>query len=382
MIRAPLQYGKASSDGFRRLRQRLRDVGYSPEPVARHLGLPNTDALYPLDYRFLPRWDSSLGASGSALSPAVRLLLLGLAADASRLEKALGAEQLDFILETGLAFREGKSVHPRLSIIPFEKLLVATDRLFMIADPVSVEEGLSSDNCVWRLDRTTLIMSRALRREKAENVLELGCGSGVLSLLTAEGAENVIGIDINPRAVNVAQFNARLNGIGNIGFLEGNLYAPIKGKRFDYIFSNPPSAPGLVRAWNREGGVTGREMVEDMLKGLEGHLEPGGVFQATMHFGYRGKGDIESWAGDLVDRERYKISYELVGVEEDAEAYALREACQKAGPRDYKLFQRTYQTYLEGLRSSGIAAISFGILTVGACLKQLGPGYGSYKKIV
>jgi SAM-dependent methyltransferase len=369
----PLSYEGQPKIRFERLRARLGEIGYAPERVARILGLPNPEGLYPLDYRCLPKWDSAMSESDSELFPAVRLLLLGLAEDFTHLVRSLGAEQLDFLLETGLAFRDGKIVHPRLSIIPFEQLLVATDRLFMNADPESMEEGLSSDNCVWRLDRTTLIMSRALRRAKAENVLELGCGSGVLSLLAAEDAGHVTGVDINHRSVNVAGFNARLNGAENVEFLHGDLYRPLVGKRFHYIFSNPPSAPGLVRAWNREGGVTGREMVEDMLKGLEGHLEPGGTFQTTMHFGYREKEDMEAWAKSILDPKRYITTNQLAGAEENADSYALREAYQKAGPRDYFTFIRTYLINKEGFNGFGIAKICFGVLDVKKRLDRLCP---------
>lgn len=367
----PLSYDIMPREPFHRLAGSLREIGYCPERAAECLALGGTDELYPLDYRYLPRWDDLLSQRPDDLSQAVRLLLLGLPVETARIKESLGSEQTGFLIGTGLAFESGGMLHPRLSIVPFGDLLVATDRLFMNADPESAEPGLSSDNCVWRLDRTTLLMSRKMRRDVTGEVLELGCGSGVLSLLTAKAcpehgrrsAKHVTGVDINPRAVNVAGFNARLNGAENVEFLQGGLYAPAKGKRFDYIFSNPPSAPGLVRAWNREGGATGREMVEEMLKGVGGHLKPGGVFQTTMHFGYREKGDIGSWAGNLAGSGRHEITYDLLGEEEDAETFALREAWQKAGPRDYGLYLRTYRQYSENLGKAGMARLCFGLLT-------------------
>jgi SAM-dependent methyltransferase len=367
----PLSYDILPREPFHRLAGSLREIGYCPERAAECLALGGTDELYPLDYRYLPRWDDLLSQRPDDLSPVVRLLLLGLPVETARIEGSLGSEQTGFLIGTGLAFESGGMLRPRLSIVPFEDLLVATDRLFMNADPESAEEGLSSDNCVWRLDRTTLLMSQKMRKDVAGEVLELGCGSGVLSLLTAKAcpehgrmsAKHVTGVDINTRAVNVAGFNARLNGVENAGFIQGDLYRPVKGKRFDYIFSNPPSAPGLVRGWNREGGATGREMVEEMLRGLDGHLKPGGVFQASAHFGYRGKGDIGSWAGNLAGSGRHEITYDLLGEEEDAGTFALREAWQKAGPRDYGLYLRTYRQYSENLGKAGMDRLCFGILT-------------------
>ncbi len=364
VISPPLEYEDLSADGFRRLGQRLKDLGYTPQAVTEELRLREVSDLYPLDYRFLPRWDESLANSRSEIAPAVRLLLLGLPEEHIRLERSLGEGPLDIILRTGLAYRQGAVVHPRLSIVPFADLLVVTDRLFRNADPESAEPGLSTDNCVWRLDRTTLLMSKRLKKGRVKKALELGCGSGVLSLLLAKTAEKITGIDINPRAIKVAVFNARLNGVQSVEFVQGDLYRPVAGQRFDYIFSNPPSAPGLVLAWNREGGISGREMVEAMLKGLEKHLAPGGTFQTTLHFGYRENADIELWVRKFVGSKCFGIQCELIGEEEDADTYALREAYQKAGARDYGIFYRSYLKYREGLRTTGIERVVFGLLSI------------------
>ncbi|MEG2119795.1 MAG: 50S ribosomal protein L11 methyltransferase, partial [Pseudoflavonifractor sp.] len=48
-----------------------------------------------------------------------------------------------------------------------------------------------------------------------DRVLDLGCGSGILSIAAlCLGAESAIGVDIDPKAVNVAYENAAMNGIG------------------------------------------------------------------------------------------------------------------------------------------------------------------------
>lgn len=360
----PLTYGSLPQSGFDLLSTKLRELGYRPKRLSKIMGLSSEDDLYPLDYRFLPRWDRKLSESPEPLAPIIRLLLLALAEDVRRLEKALGSRTLDFILETGLAFRQGEAVHPRLSIFPFRNLFMVTDRLFMNADPESPEEGLSSDNCVWRLDRTTLIMAKTMPRRKAGKVLELGCGSGVLSLLAAKEASNVTGVDINPRAVNVAGFNARLNKIENVEFVQGDLFQPVGGRCFDLIFSNPPSAPGLVRGWNREGGSSGRELIQAMIAGLPGYLSSGGLFQCTIHFGYQRPGDIKQWLGESLPDGGFQFFYKFYGPEEKAPDYALREAHQKAGVRDYPLYDATYRWYLENLEKQKISRIRFGVLRI------------------
>lgn len=51
--------------------------------------------------------------------------------------------------------------------------------------------------------------------EPGDAVLDLGCGSGILSIAAMNlGAERAVGVDIDPKSVDVAYENAALNGIG------------------------------------------------------------------------------------------------------------------------------------------------------------------------
>ena len=59
-------------------------------------------------------------------------------------------------------------------------------------------------------------------------VLDLGCGSGILAIAALRlGASHATGVDIDPKAVDVAYENAQLNGIGRdrCKFLAGNVIA-------------------------------------------------------------------------------------------------------------------------------------------------------------
>ena len=46
--------------------------------------------------------------------------------------------------------------------------------------------------------------------------------------------------DLSPRALAVTQFNAGLNGISNVECVQGDMFAPVEGRSFDLIVSNPP----------------------------------------------------------------------------------------------------------------------------------------------
>jgi methylase of polypeptide subunit release factors len=62
-----------------------------------------------------------------------------------------------------------------------------------------------------------------------------------LALQAAEHVRKLTATDLNPRAINFAEFNARLNGLENsIECLVGDTLEPVRDRSFDLIVSNPP----------------------------------------------------------------------------------------------------------------------------------------------
>ena len=78
-----------------------------------------------------------------------------------------------------------------------------------------------------------------------ETAADLFCGIGTMTLMLAQRAKEVFGIEYVPRAVEDAKRNAELNGIGNAEFLAGPAEEILPrlvsgGKRFDAIVLDPP----------------------------------------------------------------------------------------------------------------------------------------------
>lgn len=75
---------------------------------------------------------------------------------------------------------------------------------------------------------------------------DLGAGSGAIaiSILKFVKAARAFAVDISPQALEVARFNAiKFHVEDRIEFFCGDLFAPLTGKFFDAIISNPPYIP-------------------------------------------------------------------------------------------------------------------------------------------
>src|SRR5581483_11200196 len=103
-------------------------------------------------------------------------------------------------------------------------------------------------------------------RRRVGSALDLGTGCGILALLAADHAGRVVATDVNPRAVNMAAFNARLNGLENVEALTGDLLAPVRGRRFGLIVANPPFVISPESGYlYRDGGRPGDDLLRELL---------------------------------------------------------------------------------------------------------------------
>lgn len=76
-------------------------------------------------------------------------------------------------------------------------------------------------------------------------LLDVGCGYGPIGLtLAAISGRTVEMIDVNQRAVALAQENAQKNQIENVDIHASNIYADIHETQYAAILSNPPIRAG------------------------------------------------------------------------------------------------------------------------------------------
>ncbi|BFV56498.1 methyltransferase [Kitasatospora sp. CMC57] len=133
------------------------------------------------------------------------------------------------------------------------------------------------------------LLARALADELARRppdrreLLELGTGSGALAVAAAVLGARVTAVDVSRLALATAWTNARLHG-RRIRVRHGDLTAPVRGRSFDLVISNPPYVPapgaevpqhGVARAW--DAGPDGRLLLDRICRQAPAMLAPGGV---------------------------------------------------------------------------------------------------------
>lgn len=114
-----------------------------------------------------------------------------------------------------------------------------------------------------------------------KRVLDMGTGSGIVSVAAASLGADCTAADINPMSVRAAKENAAANGFGNkITVVESDLFEALnKNEKFDIIFFNPPYYKGKPKN-NFERAFKGGENLEVISRFLSeagSSLDPNGV---------------------------------------------------------------------------------------------------------
>lgn len=133
--------------------------------------------------------------------------------------------------------------------------------------------NLYSDNGVFSKDKfdygTRLLLDSIDIEKISGNVLDLGCGLGVVGIIlgTINKNINIDMIDINDRALSLVRDNLTLNKVKANAF-SSDVYSNVN-KKYDYIITNPP-----IRA--------GKEVVRKFLLGGYDYLNDNGILYFVM----------------------------------------------------------------------------------------------------
>ena len=164
--------------------------------------------------------------------------------------------------------------------------LAADTRLFKWKGRFGPLELLVSEN-TFTPSTISVLLADALEVEEGDVVVDVGCGSGVLSIIAAKlGASRVFGLDAAPDVVEVASTNAARHGVDGVTtFLQGDLFDPLPdGLTADVVIGDVSGIPDLIAdtsGWfpsRRGGGPRGSELPIRMLEGVQDVLRKGGRF--------------------------------------------------------------------------------------------------------
>lgn len=131
------------------------------------------------------------------------------------------------------------------------------------------------------------------------SVLDLCTGSGCLAVLAAQlyPDAHIDAVDLSADALAVARRNVDDYGLDHqITLHQGDLFAPLAGRKYDLIITNPPYVDGgaiglLPDEYRHEpvmalaGGDDGMDLVRRILAEAPSHMNPGGLLLCEVGMG-------------------------------------------------------------------------------------------------
>jgi carbamoyltransferase len=253
------------------LHDRFVEIGFGPEQAAAMFGLngiadvrPSRTAYY--DALVLPQ---------NAAGRAARFFVLHEPQTEPDLRAWLGDAAVDLLTEMAGIVRLDDRLRSLVSASWFAgRLIFADARAYNVIWP-----GEPFADYVMPPGGDSVGLERVAPRAPRRSTLDVCCGAGAQTLAATAYSERVTGVDVNPRALRFARFNAAVNRADRATFVLGDVYEPLGDARFDAIVANPPFVPwppGDAELLYRGGGSHGDDILARILAGAVARLEPHG----------------------------------------------------------------------------------------------------------
>ena len=338
---------------LRRFFKALRLHDYSEESITVLLDLPSLQSIEPTRLH----WHSVYQLPDSPLADLIRLFLLRGVCNYDKVVDLLGLKVVESLLSLGLLLvEENGDLCSTVDLFCCGGMFFVTDHRYQLREGDSLDEepvmyiGMDSHGLV-----------QTAPRQVAGCLLDLCCGSGVQGLVASRYSARVVAVDLNPRAVRFARFNAQLNGVQNYEVRLGNLYEPIAQERFDVILANPPFVPSPEMGLKfRDGGIRGEMVLRQIVSGAPQHLSAGGRLCVVT---------------DLVDAPQYPEKLVSWWGEGSCEALILTTAdrdeilfsvphCHSPFGQSLEAYNNKLGSWISNFRTAMLEAVNFGYLLV------------------
>lgn len=129
---------------------------------------------------------------------------------------------------------------------------------------------------------TSKFMAEHLNINPEDNVLDIGTGSGIQAITAGQTASQVIAVDINPRAVQSAGKNVRINRLEDtVSVIEGDLFSALdKQNQFSVILFTPPYLEGETKTvFDHALFDNNKQLVSRFFTEAKDYIKPDGYIQ-------------------------------------------------------------------------------------------------------
>ncbi len=290
-------------------------------------------------------------AGDDAFEVVARLFLLGAAVDRSRAADVLAPVALERLAELGLVELHAAEVRARVRLLPHGDYYLAAD---LAPDEPDYVPGIHAPS---------VTLAKLALRRPVERTLDLGTGCGIQGLLAAKHSDRVVATDVNPRALNFAAFNARLNTVDNVELRQGDTFEPVTGEQFDLIVSNPPYviSPDADYAY-RDSGLPADSLCRAIVERVPEFLTDGGFAHLLVSWVHDPEGDWTAPLREWVDGrgcDAWLMHYKT----EDPLTHAANWLSPLA-EEDLARYEESLDRWLAYLRELGIEAIGYGAIVL------------------
>ena len=316
--------------------------------------LLKTNDLQHIQPTYIPYYEHFVLSQGP-LENLIRLFLIRGTLSGEEISELFDPALLKLLCGIGVLNCDQRGAYnANISMFPVGSFLIATDHRFLF-----LEKDKITEDPVMYIGSDSFGLIQTAPHLVSEHTLDLCTGSGIQAISASRYSKQVTAIDINPRAVRFARFNAQLNNVKNVSVRLGNLYEGLDNVKFDTILANPPFVPSPnLETKFRDGGVSGEDILREIVKGANGHLTSSGrLFIVT----------------DLVDVQHYEKKLGLWWGNAHADTLVLKTAdrneilfsvphCHHPYNQSFVEYEKELVSWVNNFRAENLKAVNFGYL--------------------
>lgn len=367
-------------EGVRRLRADLHAADFTVDAVEAMLGPVAAAGLH--REQPVPALRVTAGSTDPSAT-LLRLLLLGTEVSRGALDGALptlgtdGAERLGLVRCSGAGAAD--PVRPLVDLRPYAVEDAAGPVSWWLASDLGelATGGPLPVDHVLGVGGASTMLAQVTMRSSRRRTLDLGTGCGVQALHASRHSIEVVATDVSARALAFAAFNADLADV-DLDLRLGSLFDPVAradgadddAGLFDLVVSNPPFVitprrEGVPIYEYRDGGRVGDGIVEEVVRGVADHLEPGGTAHVLGNWEYGdamggdGLARVRLWVEEsgldawIVERERQTPA-------QYAETW-IRDGGTRVGSLEFEVLA---EEWLEDFEARGVTGVGFGYVVL------------------